>query len=338
MSESVRVGIVGGGLRGSMFARVVEEHPAAEVVGFCEPSTQVTERLTAAFSAPVYRSTVDLLDSVEPDAVVIASPDFAHLEPGLACLDRGIDVLFEKPLSTTAEDAHQLRKAAAASSSVVMIGYENRWNPKFRAVHQLLRASSRPIVAQRVLLQNTTFVPRQMLRWAARSTPGWFLFPHSLDMAMWLAGARPVEVYARGVKRILSAAGVDTYDRIAASFLMSDGSILDLDSGWALPGARPSVFTFRHNVETAGEQFEIEIDRTGVTRYDDSSISYVSMPETDQRGRLSGAPIDMMRDFIDLCRGEPLEVPGIDEGFQVTVAIAAVHESLQTNANTVIRY
>lgn len=337
MTDTVRVGIVGGGIRGSMFARVVEEHPHAELVGFCEPSQQVADKLKADFGATIVGSTDELLDA-GADAVVIATPDFAHREPGLAALQRGVDVLFEKPLATTVEDAQALRDAAGASSSKVMVGYENRWQPRFQAVRRLLQESQAPVIAQRVLLQDTEFVPRQMLSWAARSTPGWFLFPHSLDMAMWLGGAYPVEVFARGVKKILGPDGIDTYDRISASFLMSDDSIVDLDSGWVLPESRASVFTFRYDVEARGEQFEIEIDRSGITRYDGEAVSFVGGPETDHRGRLVGAPIDMMRDFIDVCRGEQLDVPGIEDGYRVAVAVAAVHESLETNTNTVIRY
>lgn len=338
MTTPVRFGVIGGGLRGSMFARVINEHPQATLVGFCESSAATSRALAQTFGTAVHDSVRGLLDAEQPDAVVVATPDFDHLGPGLASLERGVHVLFEKPLATSPTDARQLRDAAHASSSKVAIGFENRWNPKFQAARRLLATSSSPLIAQRALLQDTDFVPREMLSWAARSTPGWFLFPHTLDIGMWLAGATPVEVYARGVKKILIADGIDTYDLISASILMSDDSILGLDSGWVLPRSRPSVFQFRYAIEAQSEQLEIEIDRAGMTRYDDESVSYVANPETDARGRLVGAPIEMMRDFIDLCQGQTVAMPGIEEGYQVTVAIAALHESLRTNSNIVIQY
>lgn len=338
MADNLRVAIVGGGIRGSMFARVVQEHPFATLAGFCETSDATAAALRDDFDAPVEDDLTDLLDTQQPDAVVIATPDFAHLEPGLACLERGLHVLFEKPLATTVDDARQLKQAAESSPGRVMIGFENRWNPRFQTVRRLLAEANAPVIAQRALLQDTDFVPRTMLSWADRSTPGWFLFPHSLDMAMWLSGAAPVEVYARGVRKVLTRDGIDTWDRISASLLMSDDSIVDLDSGWVLPQSRPAVFQFRFDIETAADQFEIEIDRAGITRYDADAVTYVHGPDTDARGRLVGGPIDMMRDFIDLCLGQDVPVPGIEDGYRNAVAIAALHESLQTNTNIVIQY
>lgn len=337
MGDQIRFGVVGGGIRGSMFAEVIQEHSRSQLVAFCEPAPPVAESLRTRFAVPVH-SDLDSFFAEGLDAVVIATPDFAHLEAGLAALGRNLHVMLEKPLATTREDAAQLRAAARASSGRLMVGFENRWNPKFQQVRQILADSGAPLVAQRVLLQDTEFVPRQMLSWATRSTPGWFLFPHTLDMAMWLSGARPVEVFARGVKKILASDGLDTYDRISASFLMSDDSILDLDSGWVLPQGRPSVFEFRYGIEAAGLELEIEVDRTGVTRYDRDAGSYLFGPATDARGRLIGPHIDMMRDFIDLCDGAAMDVPDVEQGFLVTEAIAALHESLESHTNAVINY
>lgn len=337
MEAPIRVGIVGSGIRGSAFGKVVQEHASGELVGFVELNEERAAAILNEFGVDVHTSTETLL-AAGTDAIVVATPDFAHLEPGLAALAAGNHVLFEKPLATTAEDAIALRRAAQDSSSRIMLGFENRWSPKFRAVRDLLRAHPSPLIAQRVLLQDTEFVPRQMLRWAAASTPGWFLFPHSLDMAMWLSDARPIEVYGRGVKKILAADGIDTYDRISASFLMSDGSLLNLDSGWVLPESRPAVFEFRYEIESHGNHIEIEIDDNGITHYGREGVAYVGNPPVDGRGRLVGSHIDMMRDFIDLCAGAEIETPGIDAGYEVSIAIAALHESLATNQSITIRY
>ncbi|GAA2183756.1 Gfo/Idh/MocA family oxidoreductase [Brooklawnia cerclae] len=338
MVDPVRVAIVGGGIRGSIFARVVGEHPRAELAGICEPAPPVAERLASEFDTPIVGSVDELLDKHAPDAVIIATPDFAHVEVGLAVLGRGLHAMFEKPLATTVEEAGVLRDAASASPGKVMVGFENRWNPKFQAVKRLMGQAGAPLIAQRILLQDTEFVPRQMLSWAGRSTPGWFLFPHTLDMAMWLSGARPVEAYARGVRKVLAPDGIDTWDRISATILMSDDSIVTLDSGWVLPESRPAVFQFHYEVEAKGALYDITIDDSGITHYSADRASYVGTPDTDSRGRLVGAHIDMIRDFIDLCDGQDVETPDIEQGYEVTMAIAAIHESLRTNANVRIRY
>lgn len=335
MSKTTRFGVIGGGIRGTMFGEVIREAPNAELVAFCDPSPTAKETLEPRFSVPVTRE-LDELFAFGLDGVVISTPDFAHLDAGLAALNQNLHVMFEKPLATTREDAERLHQAASASTGKVMIGFENRWNTKFQQARTMLQDSGQPLVAQRVLLQDTEFVPRQMLSWSEKSTPGWFLFPHSLDLAMWISNARPVEVFARGVKKILTSSGIDTYDRISASFQMSDGSILDLDSGWVLPESRPAVFQFRYEIEAQALELELEIDKSGLTSYDKKSVAYVGDADRNSRGRLIGAPIDMMRDFIDLCAGADIDVPTIDQGLFVTQAIAAVHESLESKHNVII--
>lgn len=337
MVATVRTGIVGGGIRGSVFGEVVREHPQGELVGFVEPNQSVAETLRERFAVPTFASTAEMVDA-GVDAVVIATPDFAHLEPGMTALEAGKHVLFEKPLATTAEEARALRDAAHKSSATVMVGFENRWNTKFQAIQAQLAERRPDMVAQRLLLQDTEFVPRQMLSWASRSTPGWFLFPHTLDMAMWMSGARPVEVFARGVKKILAPDGIDTYDRITASFLMSDDSVVVLDSGWVLPQSRPAVFEFRYDIETRDDHFEIVIDDSGVTHFDRHRAAFLGGPAVDHRGRLLGPNVDMMRDFIDLCAGAEFDFPGVDQGYDVSIAISALHESLENNTNIRIEY
>ncbi|OYO17343.1 hypothetical protein CGZ94_00045 [Enemella evansiae] len=337
MGNQIRFGVIGGGIRGAMFAGVIAEHPRSELIAFCETAPAVAERLGEHFGVPVHGD-LDRFFDEELDAVVIATPDFAHREPGLAALQHGVDVLFEKPLATTREDALTLQAAAAESSSRVMLGFENRWNPTFRRARERLTDAGSTLIAQRVLLSDTEFVPRSMFGWADRSTPGWFLFPHTLDLAMWLSGSRPTEVFARGVKKVLAPDGIDTYDRISASLSMSDGSLLDLASGWVSPTSRPSVFQFRYGIEAAGLEMDLEIDRGGSTSYDSDTISYLHGPDRDHRGRLTGPAIEMMRDFIDLCDGADLDVPGLDTGLQVTLALATLHDALESNSNLRIHY
>lgn len=333
MTNPLKIGVVGGGIRGTMYAQAIREHPSAELVAFCEPSPSRAEALKTDYDVPVFPALSALLESADTlDAVIIATPDHLHLDAGLAALDAGLHVLFEKPLATTLDDSSALL-AHAVNGGKHTVGFENRWHPKFQTVKALLGEAGAPMVAQRAMLQDTDFVPRTMLPWAGQSTPGWFLMPHSLDMAMWLSDTTPVEVFARGVRKILEPDGIDTFDRITASFRMSDDSIVTLDSGWVLPAARPAVFEFRFEVETRDDHFEVEIDRSGITRFTADAANYVGLAGRDHRGRLQGSPIEMTKDFIDWCLGADLSMPSLEHGHLVTKAIHALHESLRTSSN-----
>lgn len=335
--ENPQIAIVGGGIRGRIFAETTHDHPQASLVALCEPGPERAEQLANDFGVAVHPSLEKLLESgTHVDAVVVATPDFAHTQPTLTALDAGLDVLVEKPLAMSVREAQQIVDASERNSARVVVGFENRWNPLFAAVRHQMKQDSHALVSQRALLQDTVFVPTEMLSWAARSSPAWFLMPHSLDMAMLLSDARPTEVFARGVKRVLPELGIDTYDRISASFSMSDGSILDLDSGWVQPLGKPSVFEFRFEVETSQTSYTLDIDQSGARRSTGNTTTQIGALGHDHRGRPQGPPVAMMRDFLDLLSGTDLDLPSAAQGLLVTRAIEAVHRSLETGAPELI--
>ena len=60
----------------------------------------------------------------DPELVVLATPIHCHAEQVIACLSRNIDVLCEKPLCATLDEAARIQAAAAASSAWCAIGYQ----------------------------------------------------------------------------------------------------------------------------------------------------------------------------------------------------------------------
>jgi len=325
-----QVVVVGGGIRGSMFAATVQQHPDAALVALCDPSPSVRERNAQTLGVPVYADLHAMLAAhPEATAAIIATPDFAHRDAAVDCASRGLDLLVEKPLATTSDDAEAIRAAADAAGSRVVVGFENRWNQKFIEVRdQLSQGTAGRTVTQVVNLNDTRWVPTSMLSWAAQSSPAWFLMPHSLDLTMWLTGTTPVEVFARGTRRILPGLGVDTWDAVSASFLMSDGSTVVLNSSWVLPESAPSVFDFRYELQAEHTAYHLDISYDGVTRYDPNGVSWLQFGVHERHGRLEGIPIDMARDFIAALNGEPRDLPDAAHGCLVTAAIEGVHTSL----------
>jgi len=330
---SPQIAVIGGGIRGSMFATAVAEHPDATLVALCDPSRHVRERAGARFGVPTYADAEHLLQQhPELTGAVVATPDFAHREVTVACLARDLHVMVEKPLATTVEDAQAIVDAAQSSAGRVMVGFENRWNQKFIDVRRTLRHDASRFVVQVANLNDTRWVPTEMLSWAARSSPAWFLMPHTLDLAMWLSDSHPVEVFARGSKRYLPERGVDTWDAVTASFAMSDGSTVVLNSQWVMPETAPSVFDFRYEVHTESATVHLDISHDGVTRYDEQGVSWAQFGVHERNGRIAGVPIDMVTDFIDLVAGQERDVPDATHGLVVTAAIEAVHHSLETGS------
>ncbi|QOR70318.1 Gfo/Idh/MocA family oxidoreductase [Ruania alkalisoli] len=333
-----RLAVVGAGIRGAMFARAVSQNPAADLVALVDRAPDLGAERASELGVPAYTGVDELLSRhPEVTAAVIATPDFAHRAAAVRLADAGIDLLIEKPLATTVEDAEAIAEAVERAGVRAVVGFENRWNERFLEVRrQLAGGEPGQVLHQVANLNDTRFVPTEMLSWAGQSSPAWFLMPHTLDLATWLAQAQPVEVYARGVRRVLPALGVPTWDVVTASFTLSDGSLVSLNSSWVMPTSAPSVFDFRHEIHTEAMTYHVEISPSGVTRYAPDGASWLQFGVYERAGRLRGIPIDMIDEFVDVLGGAERDLPDLRQGLAITRSIAAVHESLATGGPVAI--
>jgi predicted dehydrogenase len=211
----VTIGIVGAGLRGRLFAEALQGRPDVTVVGLAEPSAKVAEEARAATGLPVTASHSELLEALDPDAVIVATPDFAHRRIAVDVAEAGKHLLIEKPIATTLDDALAIAAAVHRSGVRCLVGFENRWNPHVVQAKAATANLGDPITAS-ATLSNSFFVPTTMLSWAAQSSPAWFLMPHTLDLILWLTDRTPVSVSAVGSRGVLAQRGIDTWDVVHA--------------------------------------------------------------------------------------------------------------------------
>jgi predicted dehydrogenase len=326
------IGIVGAGLRGRLFADALADSPGVEVVGFAEPSARVAGEAAAATGLTVLPSHTDLLSDLAPDAVIVATPDFAHREVGVDVARSGAHLLIEKPLATTLDDVHAIAAAVAAGGGRCLVGFENRWNPHVVTSHDAIAAGELGVpITSSATLSNSYFVPTQMLSWAALSSPAWFLMPHTIDLLTWLTGRVPVRVSAMGSRGVLERLGVDTWDVIHALLTFDDGTTASLTSAWVLPETGEGIVDFRFGVVGTQGSLSADLGHQGLTTVTDRQRS--AWPLSGRIGRSAVGPaVWMVQDFAaGLIDGAELG-PGIDQGVLVTETICAIERSLETGA------
>jgi UDP-N-acetylglucosamine 3-dehydrogenase len=125
----VRLGIVGAGIMGSHHARVARALTGAQVDIIVDPDSTKGERLAAHVEA-VYAPDLDgLIGRV--DAAIVTAPTELHADIGMWLLENGIDVLVEKPVTSTLEEAKTLAAAADQHDRILMVGHVERFNPAF---------------------------------------------------------------------------------------------------------------------------------------------------------------------------------------------------------------
>lgn len=134
---TIRIGMIGAGLIGRKHIAKIAEHPDFELVGIAD-----VNRDTVAAQYPDVPAEADyrvMLDTVKPDAVIIASPNQLHSENGIECARRGIHFIIEKPVTDTLEGAAELIAAVKESGVKTLVGHHRRHHAEVRECRRLIR-------------------------------------------------------------------------------------------------------------------------------------------------------------------------------------------------------
>jgi predicted dehydrogenase len=203
-----------------------------------ERAAQVGER----FGVPGYADTAELLARSDITAVSIATPDHLHAEPVFAALRAGKHVLIEKPLATDLGQAEAMIAAAHSAGRTLMVNYSQRFVPEFNWAKQQIASGAigKPLIV-RSLKDDQISVPTEMLRWAAQTSPIFFMTSHDLDLVRWYLEDEPETVYAQEASGVLKARGIDVHDGVEAVVRFRGGAVATFHSSWIHPSGFPGL-------------------------------------------------------------------------------------------------
>ena len=135
MKDMVKLAVVGAGLVGHRHIAAIEKVSGVTLAGVVEPGP--TEQ-----SVPVFKNQTEMLDAIDVDGVILATPTLMHVAGAMECVDRGIPVLIEKPLAAEAEDARPLINKAKAKGVPILVGHHRRHNPIIQKAAELIKGGA----------------------------------------------------------------------------------------------------------------------------------------------------------------------------------------------------
>ncbi len=124
--KKIKCGVIGVGYLGRFHAQKYKSLENAILVGVSDTNVQQLQTVAAELDVPSFVNFHELLHHV--DAVSIAATTKAHYDIAKACLERGIHVLLEKPMTETVEQANRLIALAQRSGAKLQIGHLERFN------------------------------------------------------------------------------------------------------------------------------------------------------------------------------------------------------------------
>ncbi len=132
-----RIGIIGLGVIGKAHLAVLREAPNAELVAIADP-TPAARDFAQARGIKAYDDYRAMIDREKLDGAVVAVPNAEHVPVAMACIERGIAVLVEKPIAETVEAANRLCDFAETKNVPILVGHHRRHNPAVRRVRQAI--------------------------------------------------------------------------------------------------------------------------------------------------------------------------------------------------------
>jgi predicted dehydrogenase len=130
--RKLRVGVVGVGYFGQYHAEKYDRLPEVELVGVADINPSRSREMASRFNTSAFSDYEDLYDKV--DAVSIAVPTPVHYQVTRDFFHKGIDVLLEKPMTTTLQEADELVDIAEKRQCVFQVGHQERFNAAIMAL------------------------------------------------------------------------------------------------------------------------------------------------------------------------------------------------------------
>lgn len=254
--KKIKVGIIGTGWIAEAHLKAYQQCPDVQFVGMADLVPGKAEAFCDQFGVDktginFYNSHKELIDNEELDCVSVCTYNATHAECTIYALEHGVNVLLEKPMCVTLEEAVAICKAEKASGKVLSIGFQPRFDPNMQMVKKIVESGE---LGEIYYIQTgggrrrgiptpfgTSFIEKETAGLGALGDIGCY----SLDMVLNAIGyPKPLTVsgyksdfFGKSTKYSNKPEYADIFgvDDFAAGFVRLEGGIiLDFRIAWAM--------------------------------------------------------------------------------------------------------
>jgi predicted dehydrogenase len=137
MSKPIKVAVIGAGKLGSRHALVYSKLPHVELVGVCDVIEHRAKETAHTCKSHAFKDYRELLGKVDAASIVV--PSTLHHEISKEFLKHNIDLLIEKPITTTIHEADELLHLAESHGRILQVGHIERYNSAIRAIKHVIK-------------------------------------------------------------------------------------------------------------------------------------------------------------------------------------------------------
>jgi predicted dehydrogenase len=353
MKEFIKFGIIGCG-QASRVAHgpTIKKDRRAKIIAVSDPDDENRMSFKKKFRVPAdYRDYRDMLSRENLDAVIIASPPWAHYEQFKDSIDANLHILCEKPLANTVKDCSSMMEMAAAYNKIIQIGHSKRFEHGFQKMKKILESGTLGDLYQMSIYWHY-YVPDFRKGWIKnvldrlkrygfdleKKYGVWRYFdkrvaggdffdhaPHYIDLMRFFLG-EVESIYCKTRKFIKSRVHEDL---AAAIFTLSNGMVAVMEKSTLVVG-RPNGFEKGHVYAEKGklafeafQEYTYKPMKLRIYR-PLNIIPNIYMPKWIPRGKKNTLYYRQMKHFIDRVTGERSGLERSEEEVSASVEDAAI--------------
>jgi myo-inositol 2-dehydrogenase/D-chiro-inositol 1-dehydrogenase len=314
--------LFGAGRIGQIHAANVARHPRARLEYVVDVDAAAAGRLADRHGARALDAEAALADE-RIDAALIASSTDTHEALIAACVAAGKAVFCEKPLDLDVGRARRSMARASAASMLLCLGFNRRYDPSFRRLRdEIARGTLGAVEVLTITSRDPSPPPLDYVRRSGGLYRDMMI--HDFDMARWLLGTEPAEVYASGSclidPAIAQAGDVDT----AVVVLRTAGGTL-----CQITNSRRCSYGYDQRIEVFGSKAMARADNATATRVEVAQASgFTREPALPFfLERYAEAYVRELDDFIRALDGEPVSLATADDGLRALLLADAAERS-----------
>lgn len=313
-----KIGLIGVGSVGSLHKKAIMAHPECELTAICNRTLAKAEKLAEDIDARAYSDYKDMQANEELDAVIVNLPHDLHKDVSIYFLERGINVLVEKPMANTVEECDAMIEAAKKSGAVLAVGHPQRYMNANRALKKIVSEGRLGKLCAIDEIRNVDYFTDR---------PEWFLTKkhsgggilmnygaHSLDKIFYMTGEKVEEVSCVG-GNFCTDHDVEAHAQLL--FKLSGGVSASLTHiGSVVPSCHETTFYFTGGAAKV-RGWDTLLVAKGKNDY-----------EAVDCGRTGNFMDGQMEEFVKMLKGEENEMVTAEYGRDVIAVLEEAYKQL----------
>jgi predicted dehydrogenase len=333
--EKVKVAVIGlGGIAQLVHLPNLTKANNVIVTAVAEINKNRLNTIADKFNIPErYSSYQDLFEKSEAEAVIIATPTSTHKEITIAALQSKKDVLVEKPLARTYEEAKPIVEAARKNKRKIMVGMNLRYRPDAMILRSLIKSGEigSPLYVKCGWIRTQSslgkwFTKREESGGGVIIDLGILL----LDLSLWLLDYPPVSTvstqrYFHNTKNV---------EDTAISFIRcKDTSIITMETSWSLPVERDIFYLNIYGTKGTASLNPFRIFK----RVEDQLIDLTPAGSDNALNLFRKSYVNEMKSFIGAVRGLTPVFSSGEEALSRMKIVEAMYRSASENQEIKIK-